>query len=225
VSACGGSDLNFWGSLDHHSLRLEGGPFTGFTCVVRLLSQGDAKGPGIDRHLGDKPVTAVLSLHRGAPQGLAVTHQLVQTLAPTWDLTDDPGLEHIRTPAGGPCCSRQASAKRYRYKEGGIGGPALEIQAQRLVQLLPMLAGKGLQITGAAAAAQNPQHRHQQQEPLGLAHPTGEPPIRNGLEEVDVIARSALIVCGEIGFGHGAEPFPPTEPMLAATPISMRTDF
>ena len=64
MSAYGGSDLNFWGSLDHHSLRLEGGPFTGLAGVVRLLSQGDAKRPGLDRHLGDKPVTAVLSLHR-----------------------------------------------------------------------------------------------------------------------------------------------------------------
>ena len=81
--------------LLRRSLRLEGGPFTGLAGVVRLLSQGDAKRPGLDRHLGDKPVTAVLSLHRGAPQGLAVTHQLVQTLAPAWDLTDHPGLEHL----------------------------------------------------------------------------------------------------------------------------------
>ena len=32
--------------------------------------------------VGDKPVTAVLSLHRGAPQGLAVTHPLTNSLAP-----------------------------------------------------------------------------------------------------------------------------------------------
>jgi hypothetical protein len=41
---------------------------------------------------------------------------------------------------------------------------SLEIQSQRLVQRLPMLAGKGLEIMGAAAAAQDPQHRHQRQE-------------------------------------------------------------
>jgi hypothetical protein len=35
-----------------------------------------------------------------------------------------------------------------------------------------MPASKGFQITGAAAAAQDPQHRHQQQEPLWVAHPT-----------------------------------------------------
>jgi hypothetical protein len=32
--------------------------------------------------------------------------------------------------------------------------------------------GKSLQITGAAAATENPENRHQQQEPLRVADPT-----------------------------------------------------
>jgi hypothetical protein len=59
-----------------------------------------------------------------------------------------------------------------QVEEGGIRRPALEIQPQRLVERFPVPAGKSLQITGAAAAAQDPQHRHQQQEPLRVTHPT-----------------------------------------------------
>jgi len=39
----------------------------------------------------------LLSLFRldgRAAQGLAVTHQLVQTIRPSWDLADHPGLQH-----------------------------------------------------------------------------------------------------------------------------------
>ena len=72
-------------------------------------------------------------------------------------------------------------------KEGGIGGPALEIEPQCLVQHLTMPPGKRLQITGAAAAAQDPEHRHQQQEPLRLTHPTAVSPVRDGLETTDQV--------------------------------------
>ena len=42
----------------------ERSPLAGFVGVVGLLSQGDTERPGIDRDLSDKPVTAVIGLHR-----------------------------------------------------------------------------------------------------------------------------------------------------------------
>ena len=71
-----------------------------------------------------------------------------------------------------------------QVKEGGIRRPALEIEARGLVQRLTMPPGKGLEITGAAAAAQDPQHRHQQQESLGVAHPTAVAAIGMALRQL-----------------------------------------
>jgi len=80
--------------LLRRSLRLEGGSLAGLVGVVSLLGQGDTKRPGIDRELGDKPVTAVLRLHRRG-SGLAVAHQLDQSLCIAWDLADHPDLQHL----------------------------------------------------------------------------------------------------------------------------------
>ena len=65
-----------------------------------------------------------------------------------------------------------------------------------------MPPGKGLKITGAPATAQDPGHRHQQQEPLRAAHPTPVAPVRDGLEEADQIARCGLIDSGGAGVVH-----------------------
>jgi hypothetical protein len=60
----------------------EGGALAGFAGLVGLLGQGHAKGSGIDGDLSDKSVTAVLLLNSRAPQRLAVTHPLTNSLAP-----------------------------------------------------------------------------------------------------------------------------------------------
>jgi len=96
-----------------------------------------------------------------------------------------------------------------QVEKGGVGRPALVVQPLRHVERFPVPTGKPLQITGAAANAEDAQHRHQQEEPLGVTHPTPESTIRYGLEETDQIARSALIVCGVLNFGHGGQPLPP----------------
>ena len=96
--------------------------------------------------MGDKPVTAVLGLQRRAPQGLAVTHQLVKTLAPTWDLADHPGQQHLAE------CLQVGFVEQ--IEEGGIRWPALEVKAKGIVQGFTVAFGKGLQITGALAAAE-----------------------------------------------------------------------
>ena len=79
---------------------------------------------------------------------------------------------------------------------------------------------KALEITGAAAAAQNPQHRHQQQEPLRVTHPAavaansfGEGfAYGDGLEEADQVIRNSLIDYSKTGFGHWTGEIPPTKP-------------
>jgi len=89
-----------------------------------------------------------------------------------------------------------------KVQKGGVRRPALEVQSQRLVQHLPVPLAKGLQIAGAPAAAQDPQHHDQQQEPLRVTHPAPVAPIGNGLEKADQIIRCGLTDCGGGGFGH-----------------------
>ena len=88
-----------------------------------------------------------------------------------------------------------------QVEKGGIGGPALEIQALSLIQRFPVSFGERLEITGAPAAAQDPQHRHQQQKPLRVTHPAAVAAVGNGLEEADQIIRRARIDCSVDGFG------------------------
>ncbi len=191
---------------------LEGSPLTGFTGVVGLLGQGDAEGTGVEGDLGDKPMAAIASFEGGAAQGLPVAHQLVQTLCPTRDLADHPGLQHLAVACGFCEAVLLQVGLVEQVEKGGIRGPSLVVQAQRLVESPPVPTRKPLQITGAAAAAEDAQHRHQQQKPLGISNPPTEPPIGDGLEEADQVAWRLITPCGGVGFGHGGQPFPPTEP-------------
>jgi len=106
--------------------------------VVSLLRQGDTEGTGVDGDLSDKAVIAVWGLDRGAFESLAITDQLILSRCPTWDLADHPGLEYL------------AELLELRLveeiEERRIRRPALEIQAQRLVQRFPVPLGEGLQI-------------------------------------------------------------------------------
>ncbi len=168
--------------------------FTGFVGVIGRLGQRHTKGSGVDGDLGNEPVVAVFCLDRRAPQGFAVTDQLVQTLCPTRDLADHPGLQHLAE-------FLQVGLVE-QVEKGGDRRPALEVQAQGLVENFTVPPGEGLQIAGAPAAAQDPQHRHQQQEPLQVSHPAPKAAIGNGLEKADQIVRCGLIDCGGAGFGH-----------------------
>ena len=115
---------------------LERRALAGFRGVVVLLRQGDTKGAGVDGDLGDKPVVAVCGLDRGAFESLAITDQLIQSRCPTWDLADHPGLQHL------------AELLELRLveeiEERRIRRPALEVQAERLVQRFPVPLGEGL---------------------------------------------------------------------------------
>jgi hypothetical protein len=139
-------------------------------------------------------VIPVFCLDRRATQCLAVAHQLVQTLGPAWDLADHPGLEHL--------AKLLQVGLIEQVEEGGIRRPALEIEAKGLVQRHSVPLGECLQITGAAAAAQDPEYRHQQQEPLRVAHSAAEATVRDGLKEADQVIRYGLIDCSRASFGH-----------------------
>jgi hypothetical protein len=89
-----------------------------------------------------------------------------------------------------------------QIEKGGIGGPALEVQAQNLVQDLKVPLGERLQIPKAAAVAEDPEHRHHQQVPLRVPHPAPVAAIRDRLEEADQVIRCRLIGCSRVGFGH-----------------------
>ena len=122
-------------------------------------------------------MVAVGGLDRGAFEGLAITDQLIQSRCPAWDLADHPGLEHLAELLEMRLVE-QVEERRIRW-------PALEVQAQRLVQRFPVPFGESLQITGAPAVTENAEHRHQQQVPLRVTHPPAVTAVGDRLEETD----------------------------------------
>ena len=75
-----------------------------------------------------------------------------------------------------------------------------------------MTIGERLEITGAPATAENPEHRHQQQVPLRVTHPPAVTAVGDRLEETDQVDRCVLLICAAKGFGHGGERDPLTKP-------------
>jgi len=67
-----------------------------------------------------------------------------------------------------------------------------------------MPPGETLQIPGAAAAAEDAQDRHQQQQPLGVTHPSALTPFRQRLKEGDQISSGS-----GVGQRTGAVPTKP----------------
>ena len=63
---------------------------------------------------------AVVSLHCRTLQGLAVTDQVLQTCCATWDLADQPGLEHLS--------ELLQVGLIEQVEEGRIRRPTLEVQ-------------------------------------------------------------------------------------------------
>ncbi len=176
--------------LDQHAFQIkaaqqlfEGGPLTGFVSVVGLLRARVytvtwATKPWLPSSVSMAEPRSVLPTASRKPKGY--THQLVETDGAAWDLADHPGLQHL------PELLQMGLIEQ--VEKGCIRRPTLELQAQRLVQRLSVPPGKRLQIPRTAAAAQDPEHRHQQQEPLGVTHPATVAAVRDGLEEADQIA-------------------------------------
>jgi len=63
-------------------------------------------------------------------------------------------------------------------------------------------SGESLIITVAAAATQDFQHRHEEQEPLRVMNPTPVATIRDGIEKANQILRNTLFGYGGVCFGQ-----------------------
>ncbi len=193
--------------LDQHTLQiqlaeelLEHSPLMVFARGIAGLSDRHAKGGGVQRDLGNEGRTAAAGRLNGAPQGLAVTHQLVEIRCAAWDLCN------------GPVTDRSAQFRHIHLQEEvaerGIRWRSPQIKAQRLGENDVVPAGKTFQIPQALAAAQDSEHGHQQQVPSWKPYSPPHPRVRDRLEVADQIE----IGCGSSGFRHkaGASPLSST---------------
>jgi len=80
-----------------------------------------------------------------------------------------------------------------------------QLDAEGLAEHAVVTLGKALQIAQALAAAQDPQHLHEQQLPARNAYPAPRAAIGDRLEKADQVE----IGCGRIGFGHRMVAIPP----------------
>ncbi len=193
--------------LDQDALQIHGGEqlpqnraLVVLAGVIGGLGNRRPERLGVEGHLGNEGPAADLGRDDRAPQGLAIAHQLIQTHCTTWDLGDHPDLQ-LPADFGHIHLQKQIA-------EGGISGRPPELKPQRLVQRSVMADGKALQIPQALAAAQDPEHRHQEQKPLGEAHPAAHPSLGDRLQKTDQVGRGI----GRRGFWQRRDPFPPTKP-------------
>jgi hypothetical protein len=80
-----------------------------------------------------------------------------------------------------------------------------------MVQGFVLPLGKSLQIACAPAVTQDPEHRHQKQEPLWVAYPAAAAPVWDGFEKADQVIRYGLTDCCRGDFGHWERGIPPTK--------------
>jgi hypothetical protein len=79
--------------LDQHATKIqltkqlfEHGPLMVLACGVAGLGDRQTESSGVERHLGNECRATTGGGHDRAPQGLAVTHQLIEIRYTTWDL-------------------------------------------------------------------------------------------------------------------------------------------
>jgi len=175
--------------LDQHTLELqgaeqgfEGRALVGFAGVKRGLGNRNAQLSGVQRDLGDKPSGPIGAIRlRGRPaQGLTVTDQLIKILVLISDLGQHPLPE-------GPEKLLELNPLK-QVEEGGVAGCLGQLQAQRRAERLVMAFGKTFQIPDAAAAAQDPNGRHQQQQPLRVTDASALAAFWESLQEGDQIS-------------------------------------
>jgi hypothetical protein len=141
---------------------------------------------------------SVLPTATRKPKGY--THQLIEIRCATWDLRDRPVADG--------CAEGSHVHLLEEVAEGRIRWITPQFDPQSLSEHTVVALCKPLQIAQALAAAQDPQHRHQQQIPGGNAHPAPHAGIRDRLQVADQVE----IGCGRNGFGHREEAIPPTSP-------------
>ena len=112
---------------------------------------------------------------------LPVTDQLIKFPVLLCDLGQHPLAQH-----------GEQALQIYPLKqveEGGVGGCAAKLKTESRIEGHAVPAGKSLQIPGAATATQDSQDGQQQQQPLGIAHPTTLAALRKRLQKADQIRR------------------------------------
>ena len=84
--------------------------------------------------------------------------------------------------------------------------------------------GKRLEIKGAFTDDQDPEQRHEQQEPLRLAHSRAVAAKGNRVEEADQPFRYDWNACGRAGFGRWAGEIPLTKANADTPPRPWRQE-
>ena len=145
---------------DQHALQIQLAkelpqhrPLLVLTSGVAGLTDRHAKGGGVRRDLGNERRPASGGGLDRAPQGLAVTHQLIEIRCTAWDLGD-------RQVTDGSTQGRHIHLVE-EVAEGGIRRRTPEVVVQRLGEHGVMTDGESLQIPQALTATQDSQHRHQ----------------------------------------------------------------
>jgi len=192
--------------LNQHPLQIEGAqellegrPLVARSGVIGGLGDRHPQLAGVERHLGDESRGAIgsIRLAGGTPHGLAITDQLIEIPVLISDLGQHPLAQQGEQPV--------QIHPLEQVEEGGVAGCTAQLQIQGLAERLAVPAGKALQIPGAAAVAQDPQNRHQQQQPLGIADPAALTAFRQGLQKADQIG-------GRSGLEQGSGAVLPTKP-------------
>jgi hypothetical protein len=142
-----------------------------------------------------EPPPAVGSIE---PQGLAVTHQLIEIRCASGDLGDGPVTN----------CSAQRGHVHLleEVAERGIRCRPTKLQAERLSEHGVVADGKAFEIPQALAAAQNSENSDQQQIPGRKPNPAPHPCIWDRPEVSDQVE----IGCSGVGIGQKEEAIPPT---------------
>jgi hypothetical protein len=176
----------------------EGCTLVGFAGVKQGRGDRHTKRPGVERHLGDKARGAIsaIKLRGWTPQRFAVADQLLDFPVLLSDLSEHPLPEQTK--------ELLHFHPHKQIGECGVAGRIGHLHVQYRGKRLVVPSGKALQIPSTAATDQNAQNRHQQQQPLGVAHPTAFATFRQGLQEGDQIS-----IGNGLDQGSGAVPTKP----------------
>jgi hypothetical protein len=168
----------------------EGRALVGFAGVKRGLGNLNDQLSGVQRDLGDKPSGPIGAIRlRGRPaQGFTVTDQLIKILVLISDLGQHPLPQQ-------PKELIQLNPLK-QVEGGGVAGCLGQLQAQCSAECLVMAFGKTLQIPGAAAATQDAQDRHQQQQPLRVTDASALAAFWESLQEGDQISTGSGVANG-----------------------------
>ena len=172
---------------------------------VAGLTDRHAQGCRIQRDLVNERGSPTGGGLNGAPERLAVTHQLIEILCTTWDLGDRPVTD--RSTQGRHIHLVEEVAER------GVRRRTPELDAQRLGEHGVVADGESFQIPQALTATQDSQHRHQQQIPGREPNPAPHPCIRDRPQIADEIE----IDCRRSAFKHGKGAIPPTSTHARST--------